>query len=151
MSDGMRDESILELLAAALDAADPVPQQVLDAAKAALTWRTVDAELAALLFDSATEELVGVRGVATPRQMTFAGAGVEIELMLFTEPTRRIVGQVVPEQAAIVVLSGGSEITASADDLGRFTLADVPVGHVRLTCRLPGADRPVIQTEWTSI
>ena len=44
----------------ALREADPVPEHVLAAARGAWTWRTIDQELADLVFDSATE-LSGVR------------------------------------------------------------------------------------------
>ena len=65
------DDRLLAELAAALDAADPVPARVLDAAKESFTWRTIDAELAELVFDSAEQQLAGVRGIDGTRQVTF--------------------------------------------------------------------------------
>ena len=46
------DEQLLSDVGAAIAAADEVPASVIEAAKASFTWRTVDAELAELVFDS---------------------------------------------------------------------------------------------------
>jgi hypothetical protein len=152
MSDQMRDDQLIELLARALDSGDPVPESVLEAAKASFTWRTIDAELASLVFDSAAEDLVGVRSVETTRQLTFSTPGVEIELVVLSEDSRRLIGQLVPPQTAEIVLhSRDEERRVTSDSLGRFTLHDVPTGSVRLTCVLGGEDGATVQTEWTII
>ena len=62
---------------------DPVPPLLDDAARAAFTWRTVDAELAELMRDSAdAEEEAGmlVRGGGGPRQLSFESPRLGIEL-----------------------------------------------------------------------
>ncbi len=146
MSDEMRDEQLLAQLAAVLETVDPVPVSVLEAAKAVFTWRTIDAELASLAFDSATDELAGVRSADTARQLTFRTDTVEIELVVVSG---RLVGQLVPpQQAAIVLHHGGEERTLSTDDLGRFAFDDVAGGPIRLTCTLADG---VVQTEWTIV
>jgi hypothetical protein len=151
MSDHVTDDQLLARIAGAL-AADPVPEAVLDAARATFTWRTIDAELASLVFDSADEGLVGVRSTETARQMTFRTPGVEIELVVVSETRRRIVGQLVPPQEAEIALHHQDETrTARSDRLGRFTFPDVPSGSVRLTCKLEDESGAVIQTEWTLI
>jgi len=152
MSENMSDDQLLAKLAAALDADDPMPESVIEAAKATFTWRTIDAELAALVFDSAGAELAGVRGADATRQMTFRTPGVEIELVVVSETTRRVVGQLVPPQNAEITLHHeAEEMTAQADSLGRFTFHDVPSGSIRLTCLLQDESGAVIQTEWTLI
>lgn len=152
MSDDMRDEQLLSRLAEALDAAEPIPPEVIEAAKATFTWRTIDAELAALVFDSATEELVGVRSAEATRQMTFRTPGVEIELVVVSETSRRLVGQLVPPQAAEIELHHEDETrTVQSDNLGRFTFHDVPAGSIRLTCKLSAEGEAIIQTEWIII
>jgi len=45
---------------------------VIEGARAAWTWRTIDQELAELVFDSAGE-LTGVRSEDTARQLTYSG------------------------------------------------------------------------------
>jgi hypothetical protein len=140
------DDELLELIGRALRVADPVPEHVLEAARAASTWRTIDQELAELVFDSATE-LAGVRGEETARQLTFRAPGVEIEVMLADETSRRIVGQLVPPQMATVQLTGGDRVEEQATDrLGRFTFDGVPPGPVRLSVLADG--ERVVSTEW---
>lgn len=152
MSERMTDEQLLAMLGVALDAADPVPDAVLDAARATFTWRTIDAELAALVFDSAAVGLEGVRGTETTRQMTFRSPGVEIELQVVSETRRRIVGQLVPPQQAEVALHHQDATqVARSDRLGRFTFNDVPSGSIRLVCKLEDESGATVQTEWTLI
>lgn len=140
------DDELLELLGQALRVADPVPEHVLTAARAAWTWRTIDQELAELVFDSATE-LAGVRSEDTARQLTFRAPGVEIEVMVVDAASRRIVGQLVPPQEASVRIAGDAgEQTHDTDRLGRFAFDDVPPGPVRLSVR--AADGTTVTTEW---
>ena len=89
-----RDDELLELVGRALRAVEPVPEHVIAGALAAWTWRTIDAELAELVFDSATE-LTGVRS-RNARQVTFQAPGVEIEVMVIDDTIRRIIGQLIP-------------------------------------------------------
>jgi hypothetical protein len=140
------DDELLELLGQALRGADPVPDRVLAAARAAWTWRTIDQELAELVFDSATE-LAGVRSEDTARQLTFRAPGVEIEIMVVDAATRRIVGQLVPPQEASVRITGEAGGQArETDRLGRFDFDDVPPGPVRLSVR--ATDGTTVTTEW---
>ncbi len=150
----MSDDELLAELRVALDESDPPPERLSTIAKAALTWRTIDAELAELAFDS-TRDLAGVRSETMQRQVTFESADLEIELMMSDEEERRLVGQLVPARASTVVMITGDEsaperITTTADDLGRFSFDDVPteaVGFVVL-----GEDgQPMLQTRRISL
>ncbi len=85
MTEELKDQQLLARLAAALDTYDPLPEAVITAAKETFTWRTIDAELASLVFDSAAEELAGVRSTDATRQMTFRTTGVEIELVVLSK------------------------------------------------------------------
>jgi hypothetical protein len=150
------DEQLLDRLGAALDAADPVPPEVVAAAKSVVPRLEleldVDAIIAEVVFDSATSDLVGVRGTQQEaRELTLSAPGVEIELVVLSDGARRLVGQLVPPQTGVIELTSGEEArTASADSLGRFTFVDVPEGPIRLSCRLDEGDQ-IIETNWLVI
>ena len=141
------DDELLAVLGRALDASDPVPETVLEGARAAFTWRNIDTELAEIVFDSA-QELTGVRSEDVNRQVTFEAPGVEIEVMVVENGARRLVGQLVPPTERTVELVGSDSVeSADTDRLGRFTFDDIAPGPVRLV--VLGADgERLVQTEW---
>ncbi len=141
------EDELLDLVGRALRAAEPVPDHVIAGARAAWTWRTIDQELAELVFDSAAE-LTGVRSEDTARQLTFRAPGVEIEVMVVDDVSRRIVGQLIPPGAFSVQLMVGDTVLEEATDrLGRFTFEGVAPGPVRIT--VIDAERShVVSTEW---
>ncbi len=145
--DTMDDDELLAEVGRVLDVVDPVPHAVTEYAKAGFGWRNIDAELAELVYDSATEGLVGVRSDSETREVTFRAPGVEIEVAVVGEGTRRIVGQLVPPQMATIELRfGGEQRLTESDTLGRFSFDDVPPGPISLRCDL-GGDQSV-QTDW---
>ncbi len=140
------DDALQEVLGTALRQADPVPRHVIAAARGAFTWRTIDQELADLVFDSATE-LTGVRDHGGTRQLTFQGPGLEIEVMVADPATRRLVGQLVPARPATVRLEGTEAVLEQqADRFGRFTFDGAPAGPVRIT--VAGSDDTAVTTDW---
>lgn len=132
---------------------DPVPPHVVAAAKAAIAWRSIDSELAELVEDTELTPVAGVRSGAAPRLVTFEADTLTVEVEISeTGDRRRLMGQMVPPTAGEVEIRN-AECTqvVEADDLGRFSAADVPPGPVSLVCRLRGtAERPVI-TSWIVI
>jgi hypothetical protein len=148
MSD-MTPDQLEVLLAEALEEVDPVPDFVVAAAKDAFIWRTIDAELAELVFDS-SDGLVGVRSQETARQVTFQAPGVEVEMMMLAEGGRRLVGQLVPPQQATVELRHGTSLVETTSDaIGRFSFVDVPTGPISLTIITPDGGK--VTTEWLSL
>lgn len=143
------EEVLLTMLGKALDVADPVPSDVTDFAKAALGWRTIDAELAAIAYDSSTEETpAGVRNTSTARMLSFEAGSWTLEIE-YNAATGRFIGQIEPARGATVELHfAGGITTTGTDDLGRFTFDDVLPGPISLVCRTPG-DLEVVKTEWT--
>jgi len=141
------DDVLADALAQVFAAIDPVPDHVSAAARAAFTWRTIDAELAELAFDSADQPL-GVRGGEVNRQLTFRSASVEIELMVTEADARQLVGQLIPpDVAGIELVSGDDSAMVDSDRLGRFTFDHLPSGPARLVVR--DADGAVlVQTDW---
>jgi len=131
---------LLASLRAEAAAHEAVPPEVVEAARAAFTWRLVDAELAELVADSIFEpELAGVRGGREPRILTFGvpgGTALELE----ATPTAgglRILGQIVPSRPGTArVQHPGGLVDADIDGMGRFAAYDIPHGHVRIRLRL---------------
>ena len=78
MSENMsshEDDQLVAKLRDVLNSTDPAPSDVADFAVAAYSWRTIDAELAALDFDSLDEDVpAGVRSATTARMMSFRPA-----------------------------------------------------------------------------
>jgi hypothetical protein len=144
MSEPGTDEAdaTLSLLARALSAAEPVPERVLEGARAAFTWRTIDTELAELVFDSERDE-AGVRAADVNRQMTFQAPGVEIEIMVIDTGARRLVGQLVPPaEMTVELIAGGDTRTMTCDDLGRFAFDGLAPGPVRVRPMARTTSRP---------
>jgi len=143
------DDRLLAALGEAVRAARSVPPEFVAAAKAAYTWRDVDAELAALTYDSASEEdrePAGTRATPTRlRALTFVSANLVIELEVGQDSC---LGQLVPIQPGQVEvqLATGELIPATVDDVGYFVVRPVPAGWVRLRCH-PAAGTEVV-TGW---
>lgn len=145
--DEAADDALLELLGEALRTTDPVPEHVMAAARGAVAWRTIDQDLADLVFDSSAE-LTGVRDPNAARQLTFRSDDVEIELMLVDPAQRRLVGQLVPAQSTTVRLeSTEGQIEQTTDRFGRFSFERVRTGPVRITVPATENTRP-IATDW---
>lgn len=127
---------------------DAPPVAAIEAARAVYTWRTIDEELAQLVFDSALDELVGVRATETDRQMTFESPAVNIEVTIIDEGARRLIGQLDPPSVNSIELRHGDDVwTTSADEIGRFMFDGIPTGPLSIRCVL--ANGTVITTEWT--
>jgi hypothetical protein len=134
-----------------IEAADPVPDGVVAAAKASFAWRTIDAELAELVADSGLA-VSATRAAAAARLLTFEAAGRTVEVEVAeTGTTRHLVGQLIPmEPATITVRWPDGSRDAESDELGRFTLDDLPAGPISLTIRRAVSDVPVA-TSWVII
>jgi hypothetical protein len=139
------DEQLIGVLKEALNAERGAPREVLDAGRAAWVWRTIDAELAVLTYDSAA----GARGEpASPRALTFAWNDLTIELDVTRDA---LVGQITPARAgeAVVVRIGTEEAAfAVTDELGIFALRPVPAEPFRLLVR--AMDGTAVLTGWVS-
>ncbi|GAA4543512.1 hypothetical protein [Pseudonocardia xishanensis] len=136
-------------LAAELAAAFPdlrAPREVTEAAKGLFTWRTIDAELAALVEDSLVDEEPALtRAADRLRSVTFEGADTAVVLEI-DAGARRAVGQLDPASAATIELTGSDpRVTVTADGLGRFILPLPPAG-TPLALRLQLPDGRVVVT-----
>jgi hypothetical protein len=135
---------------------DPVPPELLAAAAGAFSWRTIEAELAELVFDSQVDhdEVALVRGPPERRLLSFHAAGLTIDLeVTAVSSSRGLVGQLAPpRQASVEIRVGDTSIAVEADDLGRFRAGPLPTGPMSLRCGLASgvSGRPVV-TDWVPI
>lgn len=146
--DDYDDETLLaELREAALG------DDVVAVAKASLSLRLLDVEVATLVADSGAEATSAVRARDSgPRLLTFEGPGLSVEVEVeATGATRGIVGQLVPPQAASVEARWPDGSTpCEADEVGHFIVRDVPAGPVSFVCRTGDSATPVA-TSWVTI
>jgi len=144
-------EPLLRELGDVVDRADPIPDHVLAAAKAAFTWRTIDAELAELVNDSLVAG-AAVRSTDAARLLTFETPGVEVEVEVAeTGSTRRLAGQLVPATSArVIVRWANGSVDSDVDAFGRFTADGVPATSVRVEVYRRTHSRPIV-TSWVSI
>lgn len=131
------DGELLELLGAAIDPDEPVPDDVFRAA-ADLAFDLHlrgDTGFFETVEDSwAAEQSVGVRGAAAPtrRFLTFAADGVELELELGTEAPG-VTGAVRPPGATVHLETRSGARRLEPDAHGRFLgAADEPFFRLRV-------------------
>jgi hypothetical protein len=93
-----------------------------------------------------------VRGGPEWRQLSFRASGLTIELEITGGGEyRRLLGQLIPRQSAVVdIRHGQGVITVEADTLGRFSADEVPFGQISLRCRLGSEQSPVV-TGWITL
>ncbi|MFV1990110.1 MAG: hypothetical protein ACC652_05160 [Acidimicrobiales bacterium] len=145
------DDELVELLAEALRRSDPVPEKVLEGAKAAFTWISIDRELLEITSDTSFVG-AGMRGVGDEgRFVVMEADGLTIEIEIGTPPAARVVGQIVPPKPAVVsaVRASGEKAVVETDDLGRFVFPSVDAGSVCFSIELePGQ---TFDSEWITV
>ncbi len=153
-------DALLDELQGLLARVDPMPPRLLDQVRRSFCWRTIDAELAELSFDSLTDQEFalavrsGAEAALEPRMLGFGavvrGEDLSIEVEVSSAGDgRMLVGQVFPAGASAVAVqvgTGGS-LEVPVDELGRFLVEPLPCGPVRL--RVEHAGR-VVQTAWVT-
>ncbi len=149
-----QDEALIDQLRTAFGA-DEVPARVTEAAKAALTWLRVDAELAELLADSALDaEPALARGDAVVRSVSFSAGETVVELEVHPDGERRtLLGQLSPAAQRTIVIQhagGGEAGSVVSDELGRFRITLETSGTVRLRIVDDEPDS-AIETAWIPI
>ncbi|MBO0838458.1 MAG: hypothetical protein J2P28_23485 [Actinobacteria bacterium] len=145
------DDQLLSAVKTALAAADEVPRRFVEIGKASFAWRDIDAELAALTYDSADDALAGAGTRAEPaslRCLTFDASQLTIEIEVIGEALH---GQLVPPQPGEVEIrhADGTSSTAPVNDVGYFTATPVPAGTFRIYCHT--ANDIIVQTDWITL
>jgi hypothetical protein len=132
--------------------ADPVPEGLLTAARAAFGLRELDVRVAELVRDSVVgASATAVRGLGA-RLLSFEAADAVIECEVTARGARRdVIGQLVGAVAAAVQaqVAGAGAVDGRVDDHGRFSVGDLPAGLFRLRCSL--ADGTTLMTSWTAV
>ena len=147
MSDWSDDDLMAEL-AEAVAEGDAVTDRRREAARAAFTWRSVDAELMELLHDSALEAGAAVRGAGDPgRMLSFGRGGLIVELEV---GAGAVTGQVLPAQDATLTLqtTGAEDRTVAADGAGFFRIEEVGSGPVRFVVT---TSEHTLTTAWVTL
>jgi hypothetical protein len=142
-----QEDEIMSRLRRGLDQSDPVPTDVTEFAKEALSWRTIDAELAQLSYDSTDETTsTTVRSTASARIVGFETGEWMIDLE-HDAATAELRGQIQPARRVEVELHViGAVLVTEADELGRFSFEGVEAGPVALVIRIDGDE--AVKTEW---
>jgi len=141
------DDALMEDLKHAVSEVD-MADDMLVAARAAFTWRTVDAELLALTHDSSLDSAAAVRGAMSDnRILAFSGHDFTVELEVVADA---LVGQLLPGRECRVVLTspGGRVSEDSVSPDGFFLVPHQGLGPVRL--EFQAADFR-LATDWISL
>ncbi len=142
------DDSLLSELREALHNPDPVPPRIVDAAKAAFSWRSVDDELELMLlvYDSLTEDGAVVRSSFTsaPRTLVFEAGALCLEVEVGSDD---IMGQLIPPQSAqvTIIMAAGTFAETDADETGCFQISRPTGGPVRVRCTTAATS---LVTDW---
>ncbi|MAT04647.1 MAG: hypothetical protein CL424_06360 [Acidimicrobiaceae bacterium] len=115
----------------------PIPDRLSDVALEAFQWRRADVSLAELLFDSAHEELVGVRGAGSERRSFRYAAGDAVLRLHLTASTMIVMVEPPLSVTCRIETSddGGGE--HRTDELGELVV-DAPTFPMRVEIDLPG-------------
>lgn len=122
---------------------DPIPDRLTAAARDAFGWRLADVELAELLFDSANDELAGVRGTLAGRR-SFRFASGEFVIRVHLTDASMVVMIEPPMSVACQVVSSGEISSHRTDELGELVV-DMPELPARIEVELPSGR---IVTPW---
>ena len=151
----LSDEDLIRRLRRIAAAADPVPQSLYLAARAAFALRDVDARVAGLVRDSAMDEpLIAVRAPrdSGARMLSFEAGGTVIECEITARAgARDVSGQLSGGVATSVAaeVAGQPPVRAEVRAHGFFAVRGLPPGPFRLKCQL--ADGAMIATSWTPV
>lgn len=154
----MNDDELMALLGEAVAEEAAVSDRRRTAAKAAFTWRSVDAELAELLHDSALDAGAAVRSGpgegGEPRTLSFGHSGLTLEIEVDGE---MLLGQVIgtgeavsaTERATVMLERPDAHaLSAEADAGGFFRLEGVQSGTVRFVVEQGGWS---LTTPWVTL
>src|SRR4051794_2203008 len=123
---------------------EPIPSELSRFAVEAFQWRLLEEELASITFDSATDDLVGIRGTGTLRHaMRFEGNGIAVSINV-TETT--VVASIEPAAVYACQIEGPqTNLSVRSDERGQFAVSNRQL-PIRVVVQIPGGGRFV--TPW---
>ncbi|MCX6399685.1 MAG: hypothetical protein NTX33_07135 [Propionibacteriales bacterium] len=138
--DDLTDDQLMAALADAVAEPDPATaDRRREAAQAAFTWRTVDAELAELLHDSALEAGAAVRsGQEGRRTLTFGRSGRTLEIEIDGD---QVLGEVIADDES----AGPTQVILRRPDADDVVVEADASGFVRFSAVAPGLVRFVVE------
>ena len=149
----IQDDPLFQRLRTVAEQADPVPESVLEAGRAAFLLRRLDAELAELVMDSAFDAgtvLVRGPGDNEVRMLSFETDRVSVDIQVTTtEGTRSLLVVVEGASGDVTIETSAGTSTASIDSEGRCSVTGIPAGTVRL--HLTADDGSAVTTSWVSL
>jgi hypothetical protein len=138
------DDAILDRIAAAFDRElPPIPERLSAAAVDAFQWHRADAILAELVFDTANDELVGVRGVAGERRSFRYASGDAVIRVHLTAATMTVMVEPPLSVPCRIATTSGS-VEHRTDEYGEL-VTDAPELPIRIEIDLPGG---AVVTPW---
>lgn len=141
------DDRALRLVRLHLDAVDPVPPDLADRVKFAMTVASLEAEVAHLTHDALEVGAVRTTEYDRATAVTFESGSLSIMVALeeSERAARTLRGWVTAAGAEVELRERSRSSVTTADDEGRFVFEGVGRGTVNLVIRLhePGS-RPVI-------
>jgi hypothetical protein len=144
---GDDDEQLLRALGSAIERVAGPPPHVLAAARAALSRRLLDHELAQLLGDAAERAAAGVRTEDSMRLLSFRSGSVAIEIEINTAGDQTLLrGHVSGAGGDVVIDTASGEHRAAIGADGWFQTTIRPSASIRL--RLVAHDGARISTSW---
>jgi hypothetical protein len=146
----LSDDELEQLLRAVAAEVDPVPELVLEQARAAYTLRNLDAELAELVLDSDLDEGAAlVRGGDDLRMLAFRSEQLSVELEVARTGDRwSLRGLATGATGAVEIETDEGTASAPLDARGRFVADDLAPGSLRL--HLTAADGSRVTTSWVT-
>lgn len=140
----LTDDELMAELAAAVQEEAAVSDRRRNAARMAFTWRTVDAELAELLHDSALDAGAAVRSSGgAPRTLTFVRGAITLEIEVDGDA---LLGEVVDDSS-----DGPATVTLQRPDADDRSVEADPSGFFRFDGVEPGPARFVVAREGWSL
>lgn len=135
-------EPIFTDLRAMYEVLDPPPDHLADAMIAAIAAENLDSDYALLSLLSRNTELVGTRGTG-PLTIEFAYDDVTVLIRVADGPstgTRRIDGWITPAADGTIRVAQGDAQTTAELIGGRFEVASIPSGLIRIWFDVPERD-----------